>query len=326
MADGDTPKMKALSLAHAVTHDPIIHPSMKSFFYTLLILGGTFLGYDYFLNPPGRKIVFKSLNSPKQNITPIMPVPEVKPAAVEAVPVPVRPAMVETPKPVAPVPAPVAAASGPKFDPIEVLTGNWLKIPPSAFPREVKLLQDALFKMSVGSSTVAAGGKAIALGAENGMIALAPTATSPARAQLPIDGTDLKVQLNEIYEKWKSVRAEELKAIAAKKPPFARASAATAPSGSEVDASGKLVRAADGSYPLLVASMKSGQVTEITLENITSWQEPQSTTMQGKNGWAVKVNFNAKTVFGPQPAEAQALVLNGRVVGWFFTGSGEEVP
>jgi hypothetical protein len=40
----------------------------------------------------------------------------------------------------------------------------------------------------------------------------------------------------------------------------------------------------------------------------------------------VKVNFEAKTVFGPQPAEAQALILDGRVTGWYFTGSGEEVP
>ncbi len=300
---------------------------MKSLFYTLLILGSVVAGYDYFLAPPGQKMIFKSLNPPKQaKAAPVKPAEPPKPV-VETAPAPVMPAVVKTPKPVAPAPAPVASSTGPKFDPIEVLTGNWLKIPASAFPREVKLLQDAMFKMSVGASKVAAGGKAFALGAENGVIILAPTETSPARAQLPIDGTDLKTQLNESYEKWKIVRAEELKAIAAKKQQQTAAQPAiAAPSSSEVDASGKPVRAGDGSYPLLIASMKRGQVTEITPENITGWQEPQPTTVQGRNGWAVKVNFNAKTVFGPQPAEAQAVVLNGKVTGWYFTGSGEEVP
>jgi len=303
---------------------------MKSLFYTLLILGSIVAGYDYFLNPPGRKIIFKSLNPPKQVKTaPVKTTLEEKPAVVETAPppAPIMPALVATPKPAAP--APVAVSSGPKFDPIEALTGNWLKIPPSAFPREVKLAQDAMFKMSVGASKISAGAKVIALGAENGMLTLAPTATSPARAQLPVDGTDLKAQLNESYEKWKIVRAEELKAIAAKKQQQTAspsASTASAPSSSEVDSSGKPVRAADGSFPLLIASMKRGQVTEIKPDNVTGWQEAQPATLQGKNGWAVKVSFNAKTVFGPQPAEAQALVVNGRVQGWFFIGSGEEVP
>ncbi|MFN0080817.1 MAG: hypothetical protein ACKVY0_30480 [Prosthecobacter sp.] len=304
---------------------------MKSLFYTLLILGGVFLGYDYFLAPPGQKVVFKSLNPPKQaKPTPVKSAEPPKSVVVEAAPAPVMPAVVESPKPVTPAPAPatVKASTSPKFEPIEALTGNWLKIPTSAFPREVKLLQDAMFKMSVGASKVAAGGKAFALSAENGVIILAPTATSPARAQLPIDGTDLKAQLNESYEKWKIVRAEELKAIAAKKQQQQSAAQPTiaAPSSSEADASGKPVRAADGTYPLLIASMKRGQVTEIKPDNITGWQEAQPATLQGKNGWAVKVNFDAKTVFGPQPAEAQALVVNGQVQGWFFTGSGEEVP
>jgi hypothetical protein len=304
---------------------------MKSLFYTILIIGGVFCAYDFFLAPPGQKIVFKSLNTPKQQVVPSKPVEAPKPVVVEKIPEPVKPMTVEPPKPVAPMPAPapapVAESKGPKFDPIEVLTGNWLKIPPTAFPREVKLLQDAEFKMSVGASKVAAGGVAFALAAENGMLVLAPTATSPARAQLPIDGTDLKARLNDAYEKWKVLRAEELKAIAAKKSQQQAAQpVAPEPSSSEVEAGGKPVRAGNGSYPLLIASMQRGQVTEVTPDNVTGWQEAQPTTVQGKNGWVVKVNFNAKTVFGPQAAEAQAIVLDGKVTGWYFTGSGEEIP
>lgn len=302
---------------------------MKSLFYTILILAGTFLAYDYFGAPPGKKLVFKSLNPPaKPKVVVVKPAEEEKPVVKETKPAPVMPAVVETPKPVekAPEPKPAPATTGPKFETIEALTGNWLKIPASAFPREVKLVQDAMFKMSVGSSKIAAGGKAYALSADNGVITLAPTAASPARAQLPIDGTDLKAQLNASYEKWKITRAEELKAIAASKQQNQSQAADVGPSSSEVDAGGKPVRDSAGGYPLLIASMKRGQITEIKPENVTSWQDPQPTTVQGKPGWAVKVGCNVKTVFGMQPTEAQALVLNGKVMGWYYTGSGEEVP
>lgn len=301
---------------------------MKSFLITLLLIGGVFLGYDYFLAPPGEKLVFTSLNPPKvEKVVTAVPAPEVKPVMVEAAPAPVKSAPVaEAPKPSPPSAPKVVTSSGPKFDPIEVLTGNWLKIPPSAFPREVKLLQDATFKMSVGASKVAAGGMAVAVGSDNGMLILAPTPTSPARGQLPIDATDLKAQLNEVYEKWKIVRTEELKAIAAKKLQSSATQVVAAPSSSEVEAGGKPVRASDGTYPLLIASMNRGQVTEITPKNITGWQDPVSAPIQGKQGWAVRVNYEAKTIFGLQPVEAQALVLDGRVTGWYYTGSGEEVP
>ena len=299
---------------------------MKSLFITILILGGAFLAYDYYGAPPGKKLVFKSLNViQKPKVVTVKPV-EIEPPVIKKVE-PVKPLVVEAPKPVEKAPAPKPVSSEPKFEPIEALTGNWTKIPVSAFPREVKLQQDAMFKMSVGASKIAAGGKAWALGAENGVLILAPTASSPARAQLPIDGTDLKAQLNASYEKWKIARAVELKAIASKKlqAPTVQASSEPAPSSSEVDTSGKPVRDSSG-YPLLIASMKRGQITEITPENITSWQDPQPISIQGKPGWAVKVNCNVKTVFGLQPTEAQALVLNGRVTGWYYTGSGEEVP
>jgi hypothetical protein len=299
---------------------------MKSLFYTLLIIGAAFLAYDYFGAPPGKKLVFKSLNPPPQKKTATLK-PAQEPAVVKGVPSkPVKP--VEEPKPMEPLPAPKSASSGPKFEPIEALTGNWLKIPESAFPREVKLLQDALFKMSVGASTIPAGRTAFALSADKGVLTLAPTVTSAARAQLPIDATDLKAQLNASYDKWKITRAEELKAIAAKK--LLNASQAPAvsagPSSSEVDAGGKPVRDAKSAYPLLIASMNSGQVTEIKADHIIRWQDAQPITIQGKPGWAIKVECEVKTIFGLQPVEAQALVLNGKVTGWYYTGSGEEVP
>lgn len=304
---------------------------MKSLFFTLLILGGAFLAYDYFVAEPGTKIVFKSLNPPPKPKVVTAPPADDKPAgparAPAPAPEPVKPVVTAPPPPAPTTPEP-PKSTAPKFDSIEMLTANWLNIPATAFPREVRVLQDVEFKMSVGSSKVAAGAKAYALGASQGILTLAPTATSPARAQAPIDATDLKPQLTALYENWKVLRAKDLLAIAATK----RQQQADAPAGSEapsagsVEPGGKPVRASDGTFPLLIASMKSGQVTEITPSNIKGWQEAQPVKVQGKDGWGVKVNFDAKTVFGPQPAEAQAIVLNGKVTGWYFTGSGEEVP
>lgn len=302
---------------------------MKSLFFTLLILGGAFLAYDYYGLPPGKKIIFKSLNPPPK---PKVVEAPAAPKAETSEPVVAPPPAAEPPKPVVtappPPPAPVVTApAGPKAGSIEALTNNWAKIPPTAFPREVRLLQDAEFKMSVGSSKVAAGNKAYAMGADQGILTVAPTATSPARAQVPIDGTDLKQVLTAIYEAWKVKNEAEQRANAARRAQFAaQAAAAAAASASEVEPSGKPVRDATGAYPLLLASIKGGQVTEIKPENIERWQEAQPTTVDGKPGWAVKVNFQANTVFGLYPSEAQALVANGKVKGWYYTGSGEEVP
>lgn len=302
---------------------------MKSLFITLLILGGAFLAYDYYGLPPGKKIVFKSLNPPPKpkvvQATPT-PGPEVTAPVVAPPPAPEPPKPVVTAPP--PPPAPVVTApAAPKAGSIEALTNNWTKIPPTAFPREVKLLQDAEFKMSVGSSKVAAGSKAYALGASQGILTLAPTASSPARAQVPIDGTDLKQVLTVIYDAWQVKNEAAQRANAARRAQFAaQAATAAAASASEVEPGGKPVRDATGAYPLLLASIKSGQVTEIKPENIQRWQEAVPITVQGKPGWAVKVNFQANTVFGLYESEAQALVADGKVKGWYYTGSGEEVP
>ncbi len=303
---------------------------MKSLFITLLIIGSAFLGYDYFLAPPGDKVVFTDLNPPKKPKVVAQPVAEpVKPAEA---PAPETPKSVEVPAPTTPAPAApqvvaVAQPTGPKPGSIEALTKDWQAIPATAFPREVTLLKDTEFKMAAGASKMAAGRKVQALSLSAGTLTLAPAAGSTARANVALDDTDLKAVLTDIYEKWKVARAAYLKEMAAKKKLNApTVSVAQNTNAAEADAAGKPIRSSDGSYPLLVASMRRGQVTEIKPENISSMGEPQPAKVQGKDGWAIRVGFEAKTVFGPQPTEAQALIVNGQVQGWFFTGSGEEVP
>ncbi len=304
-------------------------PIMKSLFITLLVLGGAFAAYDYFLAPPGSKIIFTELNPP--------PKPKV---VVEAVPEPEKPAEAPPPAPEPETPKPVeapkmvetapAAPAAPKAGSIEALTNNWANIPPTAFPREVTLLKDAEFKMPVGASKVTSGRKVQAIAFRDGQLALLSAPGSSAKAIVSIDDTDLKKILTDIYEKWKVARAEYLKKNAAQKQQMAstlKAENATANSNrAEVDETGKPLRGDDRGYPLLLSSIRRGQVTDIKADKIISWGEPNPTKVQGKDGWAIKVEYQAETIFGLQPVEAQALVVNGRVQGWFYTGSGEEVP
>jgi len=306
---------------------------MKSLFITLLLLGGVFAAYDYFLAPPGQKMIFKDLNPPPKPKTVVEAAPEPE-KPVEA---PVTPTASEAPKPAeapkvvetAPAPAPAAPAA-PKAGSIEALTNNWTNIPPSAFPREVTLLKDAEFKMPVGAAKVTAGRKVQAIAFKEGMLALLSAPGSTAKAIVSIDDTDLKTILTDGYEKWKVARAEYLKKISAQKQQMAstiKAESTTANSNrAEVDETGKPMRGDDRGYPLLLSSIRRGQVTDIKPEKIISWGDPNPTKLQGKDGWAIKVEYQADTIFGLQPVEAQALVVNGRVQGWFYTGSGEEVP
>lgn len=309
---------------------------MKSLILTLLILGGAFAAYDYFLAPPGQKMIFKDLNPPPTPKTVVEAAPEPeKPSEAPApatAPETIKP--VEAPKmtETAPVPAPTTAPAPtvPKAGSIEALTNNWTNIPPTAFPREITLLKDAEFKMPVGASKVTAGRKVQAIAFRDGQLALLSAPGSNAKAIVSIDDTDLKKVLTDIYEKWKVARAEYLKKVAAQKQQMASTlkaeSATTNSNRAEVDETGKPMRGDDRSYPLLLGSIRRGQVTDIKPDKIISWGDPNPTKVQGKDGWAIKVEYQAETIFGLQPVEAQALVVNGRVQGWFYTGSGEEVP
>ena len=213
--------------------------------------------------------------------------------------------------------------AAPRFEPIESLTKNWSVIPKSAFPRQVQLKKALPFKMSAGSSVLNAGATVTALGFDQGLLTLAPTAASSARATASLDDTDLKSILNDGYETWKAARTETLKKAYEQRLVTKAAAPEAPPAG---DPSQAPVRGADGAYPLLVAHINSGDVNEIKAKNIHSWGEPESIQFEGKPAWAVKVQVDVETVFGLQPAEAQAIVSGGRVKGWFYTGSGEPVP
>jgi len=312
---------------------------MKALFFTLLFFGAAFAAYDYFGAPVGEKIIFTDLNkvtvteetaytapTPTSDEPPreIPPIPQDMPA-------PAKPA--ET-KPVADAPPPPASdepkadASGftpPKYDTLDTLTKGWTFIPATAFPRPVHIHKMVPFKMSVGSSNMNAGAEVTALAFSNGMLQLAPTAASTARAVVPLDDTDLKAVLQSGYENWKTLRTAALKRAHERRLANQSAAPAATPAAA-TDPAVPPERASDGSYPLLVAHLNSGEVTEVKAKNIHQWGTAEAMMFEGKPAWSIKVQVDVDTVFGKQPAEVQCIVASGRVKGWFYTGSGEPVP
>jgi hypothetical protein len=251
------------------------------------------------------------------------PMPEMKP---EPKPAPAMPAIPEPPKP-EPVKPKEGEFVAPVFPPIEEAVKNWTAIPPSAFPRQVKLKRDLQLQMKIGNSTasteVKAGGSIYAVGQEGTDLLVSPTDTSPMRGKVGIDDTDLKEVLTEVYERWKVARTETLRrAHEFKLAAAERAKNAPAPAAGATASNDKPSRDADGTYPLLIASMKSGQVTEIKTDNIKEWGEPQLVD----GAWTVIVKYETQTMFGKFETEAQATIKNGRVEKWIYTGSGEVVP
>lgn len=318
---------------------------MKALGILILALIVGFVGYNYAYPTLAstfdlKKPVEKVIEPPKPivvEVKPKKPVEAPKPKVDEAPIAPKPEPMPEAPK--------VAVTGGmgdavkvepkegefvpPTFPAIEEVVKGWTAIPKGAFspPRPVKLLTEAEFKMSVGSTKMKPGGMVAAVGQEGEMLVIAPTETSAARARVGLDDTDIKQVLNTAYEKWKVAMTErakrqfEFKKTAGDRQAAAKSSGATAAPNNT-----KPARDADGSYPLLIASMKSGKVTEITPQNIKKWGEAALEKIDGKDYWTVIVNYTTKTMFGDFDVEAQARILNGAVEKWVYTGSGEVVP
>jgi hypothetical protein len=285
---------------------------MKSLLYTVFIIAAAFAAFDYFVNPVGEKILFTHLNKTAPQSAAEPAPQELPPAApAETTPTPAPPAP-EPAKP-APTPAPAPAEAAvvaepggfvqPKYESMQDLTLNWSKIPPSAFPRPLTLLKATVFKLgAVGSSSVAAGTKVTATAFQAGKLTLALSATSTAKAEVAMDDTDFKKSLLEGYETWKVRRTASLRALHERKLAEAKSGGTSQPaaSGSQLAPDGKPVQEPNGAYPLLVAHLKSGQVTEVKAENIRSWSEAVPATHQGKPAWNIKVSADVNTIFGLQ--------------------------
>ncbi len=263
---------------------------------------------------------------PKVEIAMPKVVDEEKPApAPEMKPEPKPEVAVAPPPPPPPPPKPSADEFvPPTFEPIESLTKNWTSLPPSVFPREIVLSQELEVKGSVGATKIPSGSKAFAIGMDGGQLVLAPSPQSPFRGTLAMDATNFKAVVSEAYARGNAAKIEaarkawEAKLEAAKNP---KKAAAKGPLRDD-----KPIQDKDGSYPILVDSMKASEVTEVKMDNIKKWGDVKRETVGGQEYWVVGLVFEATTPFGKFEQDAKALVKNQRVAKWIYAGSGEVIP
>lgn len=288
---------------------------MKAFGVLLLLALNAFILCDVFLLSPQESLLFK------------LPVREKITAYVPALrqwllPGTTAAPTVATPKPAA-TPAPVEAFVPPEIPSLDSLTSKWQVMPATAFPRQVKLNQPVTFQMGTGSSRLAAGAVVTALALDKGMLTLAPTQESAARAVLPPDQTDFKQQVAANYEEWKRQNLDAARRRWERGQAIREQAQAHA---SQLSADGRPRPDTGGAYPLLLASMNAGEVTEITPKKVTRWGRPELREVDGQPTWCINVDFKTVVYCGPIDATAQAQVRNGKVVAWIYPGSGEPVP
>ena len=217
----------------------------------------------------------------------------------------------------------------PEFPSIEETTKNWTELPAVIFTQhqEVMLKKAVVLKDGASEKALASGSTAVAVG-QNGMNLIVSSDTTPGKGEVGMDDTDIKQRISESYQKWKLTQTD-----------FLRKQFAQAKVNAEKDAkfgtkkviagpvnNSKPSRNSDGSYAVCLDSMKSGQVREITPQNIKKWGDIQQETIEGKDYWTVVVNYSTKNQFGNFDVEAQARIFNGKVEKWVYTGSGEVVP
>jgi hypothetical protein len=305
---------------------------MKSLFFTLLILGAIFVGYDYFLAPPWERLVFEKGPRPATGATPTPagtshvieddgPAPAATPTATKTKADDWQPTI------------PKLASNDfvpPTIPSAESVTKNWTFIPKQAFPRAVVLKKDVQVQMSVGASTLRAGATAQAVGSDQGNLIIAPTATSAARGSIAVIDTDFPQQIQASYEKWKATRIEQARQawVNAKTritTPGKDNSTLANGLGVSFGADGKPVQNADGSYNLLLAVISTGRVTDVEPKKVLHWSQPRQETIDGKPTWVIDVTYPTNSIFGPMDVASHAHVRDNQLVRWIYD-SGEPVP
>jgi len=314
---------------------------MKALFVLIIAAALTFLSYKFVYPPIAESLGINKLGKEEPTPVPVVaakpdktePIPEApKPVMEEPKPEPPKPEMpvVMAPEP-PPTPEPVKPKEGefvpPEFPPIETVVGNWSSIPKSAFPRPVKMNRQFEFKIKIGSGTASSvvppGRDVIAVAQQGQTLVIAPTPDSTARGEVAMEDTNLKDVLTSTYDKWKVWRVETLR----------RAHEFKKTAGSRVVKGGPTVAGDEkpekneaGAYPILLASMSAGEVTEIKPDNVKEWGEVAREKIDDTDFWTIIVKYETVTMFGKFDTEAQARIKNGKVLKWVYTGSGEVVP
>ena len=213
----------------------------------------------------------------------------------------------------------------PVFRDITEITKDWSSIPSRAFPRPVKTLVALNLESPSGKVSLEANSEALAVGMAQGMLVLMKNRSEPAKSLVPLANTDLKETLTALYEKYKAYKIAQVmkqrerirgfKMRTIEGTPAELAAAGTKP---KVDSGGII--------PAMLASLRAQEIKETSEERITSWGDLHVEQINGSTYWTGTIQCTVdNAIFGPTPTELMALIRDGKVVKWLYSGSKEEV-
>ena len=217
---------------------------------------------------------------------------------------------------------------------------------------DLKAKAKYIFAGGAGSSTAPAGANTFAISLSGENLVITPNTQSNVRGTISIDDTDYKEILGEEYKKYKQRKKKEVYArrvrareIAESEIELAQETSSTNTSQSRPNQVTSISRIPkdqlsdyeneigempeadnDGRVPIMVSSIRSGAVSEIRLNEISYWGPIRYEIVDNRAYWTATVNYKTTSLFGTFPTEAMALMRNGKVENWLYTGSLEEVP
>lgn len=225
----------------------------------------------------------------------------------------------------------------PVFKSLESIVENWKNVPENAFPKVVTLKKPVDLELIIngkvsGKSTLRVGQQAypVVLDGETLTVSGAPGDVT-MKGAVPVDETNFKDQIRKTYEAWKTGQEGRVRKLRKeeKQRRLAKAKEAAEPSENSAAAGALLGEEPsvnpDGSVPVMLQSIRSGQVKEIQLGAIDYWRWNGYEEIGGVGYWTGVVGYTAETMFGEINAEGKALIQNGRVVKWIYSGSEEEI-
>ena len=223
-----------------------------------------------------------------------------------------------------------------------------------------------VFAGGAGSSTAPAGGKTFAISSSGDKLVITPNKQSNVRGTISINDTNYKEILGDEYEKYKQRKKREVyaqreraRAIAATEIETNQTTSSTNTNENQENLGqiqeslsmsingrvtsisriskeklsdyeneiGKMPEAEnDGRVPIMARSIRSGDISEIKLNEISYWGPIRYEIVDNRAYWTATVNYKTTSLFGTFPTEAMALMRNGKVENWLYTGSLEEVP
>lgn len=213
----------------------------------------------------------------------------------------------------------------PKLRTIEEITKEWSTIPSSAFPRKVKTKVPVNFDTGSRKLTIPVNATALAVGMAQGMLILMPEGDKSARQMVPIGNTNLKEMMIDLYEKFKTHKTS----LVMQQRERARTLIARGADASEIEkkhAGPKPMQNPDRVIPIMLAHLKASKFTELKEESIVSWGELAIEEIGGGIYWTCALQCTVENAFfGTTPSEVIALMKDGKVIKWLFTGSKQEV-